>query len=222
VGVLPVGAQQVVVVAAGRDGVVLRHSDGRWERIGFPTSGSRDTGLGGPSTVPALTAPGQRIAGEYVYLALAVSIGLLLGGLAAAPALRRAWWVIALASVCFAFLVGQVAVLGAVLGVSSVPAVLVLVAVGLLFWICIVCSAGALTFTRAAALTVFVVLTFALGTRPFVAWSGGEIDSYDAAVRSATQLVGGSILAIILIGLIFRVRDHWPRPPVSEDIRSPV
>jgi hypothetical protein len=208
-GVLPVGAGHIVVVAAGRDGVVLRHPDGRWQRIGFPTPGSRDVGHGAPSTPPALTDPGQRIAGEYVYLALGVSIGLLLGGLAAASAWRRAWWVIPLASALFDFFV--VAVFGIGLGISSVLAVQVLIGIGLLLWIAVVHSAGALTLARSAILTALVVVALVLGSRPFVAWSSGEIDSYDAAVRSATQLVGGSIIAIILVGLTFQVRDRRRR-----------
>jgi hypothetical protein len=91
---------------------------------------------------------------------------------------------------------------------SSVPAVLTLIAIGLVLWLTVVLGTGVLTFTRAGVLTALVVIFFFVVRRPIVEWSSGQIDSYEAAVRAATQLVAGSVIAMTLAGLAFRVRDH--------------
>lgn len=175
----------------------------------------------GPPIAPAaLTAPGQRIATEYVYLALGLSGGLLLGGLAASARRPRAWWAIPLVTVSIGYGVAQVAVLGAVLGVvSTVPPTLILIAAALMFWLITVWSSGALTPTRAGVFAALVVIAFALSRRPIVEWSSGQIDSYEAAVRAATQLVAGSVIAMTLVGLAFRVRDS--RRPTEALIQPP-
>ena len=214
-GVLPVGDQHVVVVAAWDESVILRHPDGRWERIGYPTLGHLDLG-NGPTIAPAaLTDPGQRIAIEYAYLALGLSGGLLLGGMAASSRRSPAWWVIPLVTVGFSYFIVLVSRMGALLGVlSSIPAVLTLITIALLLWLTILWSTGTLTFTRAVVFAALVVIAFALDRRPIVEWSSGQIDSYEAAVRTATQLVAGSVIAMTLVGLAFRVRDHV-RPRVA-------
>jgi len=131
------------------------------------------------------------------------------GGLAALPRRPRAWWAIPLVTVGFGYVIVLVSRMGVLLGVlSSVPAVLILIAIALVLWLTIMWSTGTLTFTRAALLAALAVIAFAVSRRPIIEWSSGQIDSYEAAVRTATQLVAGSIVAMTLVGLAFRVRDH--------------
>jgi len=220
VGVLPVGSRYLVAVAAGRDGVLVRHLDGRWERIGFPTAESRDF-VGGTAKSPAaLTAPGQRIAREFISVTMSVSLGLLLGGLAASPRAWRNWWVIPLISVLFGYGVAMAGGLAAVLGASSVPAAVVLAVIALLTWVIIVYSSGALSIRRAVVLGVLGAIVVVVGTYPFVEWSAGQIDSYEVAVRAAAYLVGGGIVVMTLVGLGFTVFDRPRRQdaPVKASI----
>ena len=218
VGVLPVGRRHVVVVTADLEGVVLRHPDGRWERIGFPTLGDLDLGDGPPLAPAALTDPGQRIGPEYAYLALGLSGGLLLGGMAASSRRTVAWWTIPLVTMGFCYVVVVITGMGELLGsLSAQPAVLTLITITLLIWFVVMWSTGTLAFTRAALLAALAVIAFAVSRRPVVEWSSGRIDSYEAAVQTATQLVAASVVAMTLVGLAFRVRDHWRRPEPSAD-----
>jgi hypothetical protein len=218
VGVLPVEGGHVVAVATGRDGVLVRHADGRWERVGFPTPASRSGAVGARDGPPPLTAPGRRIAAEYVYAALGVSLGLLLGGFAATRRWRRAWWAIPVASAAYGYGVGQVAVIGAVLGVSSVPATLVLVALALLLWVGFVRFPGALTTGPAVVLAALGAATVVVGLRPVDGWAAGRTDDYDAAVRTATQLVGAGIAVMAVAGLAAGLLSR--RSPADGDVRA--
>lgn len=79
----------LVVVANGRDGYLVRRTDGRWERIGFPSS----AGFAGPfrDGPPALgeVAPEQRQTDALLAAALALTLGFLVLVAAAHAALRR-------------------------------------------------------------------------------------------------------------------------------------
>lgn len=208
-GILPVGDQYVVVVAAGRDGVVVRHPDGRWERIGFPTVLSADMGIGAPESPAPLTQPGQRIAAEYIYVGMAVSVGLLLGGLGASRS-RRSWWLIPLCAVLFGYGLAMAGTGGAVLGASSVSAAMVLIAIALVAWVSLVYSGLALSLGRAVLLAGLGAATVVAGTHPFVDWSAGRIDAYESAQRAATLVVSGGVGVMTLVGLGLAVRD-WRR-----------
>ena len=208
VAILPVGGGYVVGVATGRDGVLVRHEDGRWERVGFPTPRSREDAYGAMDGPPPLTAAGERIAGEYVTAALAAFLGLLLGGLAAARRWRRALWLVPLVSVGYAFVLAQGAVVGAVLGVTSVSVALALIAACLLLWGVVGRGGEALSTRAAAGLTALGAVTVVGGVWPVVRWSAGRTDDYDGAMRAATQLVGAGVVAMIVLGLAVGVRDR--------------
>ena len=217
VAVLPLGDQYLVAVAIGRDGILERHPDGRWERIGFPTVQSRDLGLGAPGAPQPLTDPGHRIAPEYLYVGLAVALGLLLGGLAAAYPWRRNGWVAPAASTGYVFIVVPIGLIGAVLGVTWVPGSIGLIGAALLFWWALAWSVRGLGLLSSTVLTVLAAVVVVVGTQPFVAWSSGGTDDYEAAVRRASYLVGGGIVVMLLagIGLHLLARRHPPQPPAS-------
>jgi hypothetical protein len=217
IGILPVGKRYVVVVAIGRDGLLMRHPDGRWERIGFPTLLSTDLQPGSPRSPAALTERGQRIPAEYIYLAMGMSVGLLLGGLAASPRSLRSWWLIPLSAVLYGIGLPYVAVFGAVLGVSSVTAAMVLIAMGLVLWVKVACSGRALGLARGVVLAALGAAVILVGAYPFVEWSAGRIDSYERAQRAATILTAGGVVVMALAGLGFAVHDWRRRPRALED-----
>jgi hypothetical protein len=213
VGVLPVGEQFVVVVSIGRDGILERHPDGRWERIGFPTMNGQDLGWVAVRAPQPLTDPGRRIAGECIYVGLIAAVALLVGGLVASRSWRRTWWVAPVASTGFVWVVGPISVGGAVLGVSSVTAAVVLLAIGLLIWWFLAWRCG-LGLWPTTVLAVLGVVFFVVVMLPFVAWSGGRIDSYEAAVRSATYLVAGGFGAMVLAAAVLNRLTRYRPPPL--------
>jgi hypothetical protein len=215
-GILPLdanGTRFVVAVAAGRDGILVRHDDGRWERIGFPTAESRDLGIGAPRQAPGLTAPGERIAAEYLYAALPVTLGLLLGGFAAATRPRRLWS-LAAAGGMYAVVLVIGSGIGAVLFPSSVVAALLLVTLALAVWLASLLSDHAIRPLPGLTLAALAVATVVTGAAPFIAWSAGRTD-YPTATNTAVWLAAAGIAAMTATGTALGRRQQSPARPAQ-------
>jgi hypothetical protein len=145
IGVLPTAAGHVVVAASGRDGALVRHEDGRWERVTFAHD---------PEHPPALTEPGRRIGPELVLASLAAGLGLLFAG---AGARRRnadagAW--LAGATMGFYAVVLGTALLGGVSPWADVRLVGAMLGFAFALWWTVVVSSLAVPVGRAAVVLV--------------------------------------------------------------------
>jgi hypothetical protein len=177
-----------VLVADGRDGLLLRDTDGRWERRGF------DFGLGSSATDSAavpLTGLGQHIFGECVMAAVAGWLCLLLGFTVTARGDRRydRWAgaaIRAAAAVVWPLLVLAIfspdAILGffgRVLVLTTLPVLLLGLSTG---W-----GTPAMALRDRALLAAVALLTAALTVLPFLGWTVARPDSYAAAAWLAAS-----------------------------------
>jgi hypothetical protein len=200
VGILPVGAGYLVVVADGRDGVLVRHPDGRWQRQGFPNSGSSDV-VSGRSSVP-LVQTGERIGPEYISSTLAASLGLLLGGLGARRRRKGTWLQVSVSTLVLVTGIGFVAAFGGISAWTWTTAIAVLLALALVAWAFMVVTLGAVSAWRAALLVILAGATVAAMMAPMIGWSAGAIDSYDTAVRTMPISAAAGIAIMAVVGLV--------------------
>jgi len=216
VGVFRSRSGPVVVAADNRDGVLVRRSDGSWQRVGFPTVASAWLTQGPVPAPPPLTAAGQRLAPEYLWAALAASLGLFLGGAGARRRLRGALGGVTASTLLLIIGIGGLFLVGAMTGP---PATVEMLAVGLLAWAVLAVSTEALTAGRAAVLVALASVSVAVTMRPMVKWSAGSIDSYDAAARAMVVSAVAGVAVVAAAGVLLGRRpDDSPAPPPRPQI----
>lgn len=193
IGVLPTAAGHVVVAASGRDGALVRHEDGRWERVTFAHD---------PERPPPLTEPGRRIGPELLLAALAAGLSLLFGG---AGARRRnvhagAW--LAVATLGF---YASVAVVWLLVGLdpsTDVRLVAALLGHPVALWWTVAVSSQSVPAWRALLVVAVATLVATAAMVPMYRWSTGGIDGYETARTAFLWCVLAGIVATALAGAL--------------------
>ncbi|MFI9558938.1 hypothetical protein [Nonomuraea endophytica] len=180
----------VVVVANGRDGIVVRDTGGTWRRYGYGAGGGLSTGAAVP-----LTGPGERVDGEMRVAVLAGLWMLLAGLVAVTPEVVRSGRVTLSCGLIGVLLllpwryeeffgyyspINLPGVVGAAVGVSGgVLLLIVLAGAALAAW-----REGAAGDSVREALCVAVLVGAGVAL-PFRGWSAGWPDGYAAALALA-------------------------------------
>jgi len=223
-GVLAVPGGHVVVAANGFDGILVRHVDGGWERVGFPAmdpAGMTVTRWTVMSARPGrLAARGVGIArelaatGAFVLLAVAVagvlarrrSVGTwLAAGLAAGGTVLLGWNIVAVATLTgFATVAGLAGALAVALGV---------------WWVVVVLTGG-VRARVAALLAGLAVAATATAMWPLLRWTAGTADAYAPAHRTNLALTAAGIAVVLAAGATLGRREQHRSSTASTPARG--
>jgi hypothetical protein len=194
----------VVVAADDLDGILVRHVDGGWERVGFPALDAAGATVS-PWTVMSarpgrLAARGVGIAQELAATGAIVLLGVAVAGLLARRRSVGTWLAAGMAAGGTVMLVWATVGIATLTQFATVAGLAKALAVALVVWWAVVVLTGGVRARVAVLLAGLAVAVTAMAMWPLLRWTDGTVDAYEPAHRTNLALTALGVVVLLAAG----------------------
>jgi hypothetical protein len=200
-GVLTVPGGHVVVAVNGPDGLLTRHVDGGWERVGFPAVDAAGATVSRWTVMSAspgrLAARGTGIAQELAFTGAVVLLGVAVVGPLARRRRVASWLAVAAAAAAAVMLLWTLLGLATLTRFAGVAGLAGALAVSLAVWWVVAVLTGGIRARTAVLLAGLAVTATATAMWPLLRWTDGTVDAYEPAHRTNLALTGLGVAVLL-------------------------